>query len=54
MRDLTMSLSDAGLRSRTAKMLYPNHRLTPWLTEDAARDRSNRLLDGSAPRLDRA
>jgi hypothetical protein len=26
-------------------MLYPNHRLPPWFTEDAARDRSNRWLD---------
>jgi hypothetical protein len=45
---LTMRLSDAGLRQRQTKALYPNHRLPPWLTEDATRDRSNRLLDGSA------
>src|SRR5258708_1645932 len=31
---LTMRLSDAGLRHRQTKMLYPNHRLPPWLTED--------------------
>src|SRR5580692_8563898 len=39
-----MRLSDAGLRQRQTKTLYPNHRLPPWLTEDAPRDRSNRLL----------
>jgi hypothetical protein len=43
-RNLTMRLSDAGLRQRQTKALYPNHRLPPWLTEDATRDRSNRLL----------
>jgi hypothetical protein len=37
-------LSDAGLRRRQTKILYSNHRLPPWLTEDAPRDRSNRLL----------
>jgi hypothetical protein len=31
-----MRLSDAGLRQRQTKALYPNHRLPPWLTEDAA------------------
>jgi len=41
---LTMRLSDARLRQRQTKMLYPSHLLPPWLTEDAARDRSNRLL----------
>jgi hypothetical protein len=39
-----MRLSDAGLRQRQTKALYLNHRSTPWLTEDATRDRSNRLL----------
>jgi hypothetical protein len=42
---LTMRLSDAGLRRRKTKQIYPNHRLPPCLNEDAARDRSNRLLD---------
>jgi len=42
-----MRLSDAGLRRRQTKMLYPNHRLPPWITEDATRDRSNRLLDAA-------
>ena len=42
-----MRLSDAGLRQRQTKLIYPNHRLPPWLTEDATRDRSNRLLDVS-------
>ena len=41
---LTMRLSDAGLRQRRTKALYPNHRLPPWPIEDATRDRSNRLL----------
>ena len=31
-----MRLSDAGLRQRRTKVLYPNHRFPPWLTEDAA------------------
>jgi hypothetical protein len=31
-----MRLSDAGLRRRQTKLLYPNHRPPPWLTEDAA------------------
>jgi hypothetical protein len=33
---LTVRLSDAGLRRRQAKLIYPDHRPTPWLTEDAA------------------
>jgi hypothetical protein len=36
---LTMRLSDAGLRQRPTKLIYPNHRLSP-----ATRDRSNRLV----------
>jgi hypothetical protein len=40
-----MRLSDAGLRQRQTKALDPNHRLPPWLTQAAPRDRSNRLLD---------
>jgi hypothetical protein len=43
-----MRLSDAGLRRRPMKLIYLNHRLPPWLTEDATRDRSNRLLAGFA------
>jgi hypothetical protein len=39
-----MRLSDADARRET-KVLDPDHRLPPWLTEDATRDRSNRLLD---------
>jgi hypothetical protein len=39
-----MRLSDAGLRQRQTKLIYPHHRLPPWSTEDATRDRSNRLL----------
>ena len=30
-----MRLSDAGLRRRTTKLLYLNHRPPPWLTEDS-------------------
>ena len=30
-----MRLSDAGLRCRQTKLIYPDHRLPPWLTEDA-------------------
>ena len=40
-----MRFSDAGLRCRQTKLIYPNHRLPPWLTEDEARVRSNRLLE---------
>jgi hypothetical protein len=40
-----MKLSDAVMRCGPTKLIYPNHRLPPWLTEDATRDRSNRLLD---------
>jgi hypothetical protein len=47
-RRLTMRLSDAGLRCRQTKLIDPDHRLPPWLTEDATRDRSNRLLDACA------
>ena len=46
--DLTMRLSDAGFRRRRTKLIYPDHRPPPWLTEDAPRDRSNRLL-GAGP-----
>jgi hypothetical protein len=39
---LTLRLSDAGMRRRKTKLIYPNHRLPPWLAEDATRDLSNR------------
>jgi hypothetical protein len=39
-----MRFSDAGLHQRQAKAVYPQHPSPPWLTEDATRDRSNRLL----------
>jgi hypothetical protein len=45
---LTMRLSDAGLRQRKTKAVYPDHRPTPFPTEDATRDRSNRWLAGFA------
>jgi hypothetical protein len=50
-----MRLSDAGLRRRPTKLIYTDHRPTPWLSEAAPRDRSNRLLDptGAAPQLGR-
>ena len=41
---LTIRLSDAGLLCRRTNLIYADHRLPPWPTEDAARDRSNRLL----------
>jgi hypothetical protein len=41
---LTMRLSDAGLRRRPTKLIYPNHRSTPWLILATTCDRSNRLL----------
>src|SRR5450631_1079564 len=31
---LTIRLSDARLRRRKTKLIYPDHRPTPWLTED--------------------
>ena len=46
-----MRLSDAGLRRRQTKVLYPNHRLPPSPTEDAARDLSNRLLDDEPTKI---
>jgi hypothetical protein len=39
-----MRLSDAGSRRRQTKVLYTNHHLPPWLTEDATRDGSAQLL----------
>src|SRR5260221_466885 len=39
-----MRLSDAGMLGRQTKLLYPDHRPSPWLNGDATRDRSNRLL----------
>ncbi len=30
-----MRLSDAGLRYRQTKLVYPDHRLLPWPNEDA-------------------
>jgi hypothetical protein len=30
-----MRLSDAGLRRHPTKLIYPDHRPTPWLIEDA-------------------
>jgi len=40
-------LSDARLRQRQPKLIYPDHRFSPTLTETATRARSNRLLDGA-------
>jgi hypothetical protein len=34
-KGLTMRLSDAGWRRCKTKLIYPNHRLPPWFTEDA-------------------
>src|ERR1700722_10321078 len=45
-RHLTMRLSEAWIsRRQTKPFYYPNHRLPPWLIEDATGNRSNRLLD---------
>jgi hypothetical protein len=49
-----MRLSDAGLRCRQTKLIYHNHRLPRWRIEDAARDRSNRLLDDTHRSCNRA
>ncbi len=43
-----MRLSYAGMRCCQTKPLYLTHRLSPWFTEDATRDRSNPLLDVDA------
>jgi hypothetical protein len=32
--DLTIRLSDARVRRHQTKLIYPKHRLPPWLTED--------------------
>ena len=39
-----MRLSDAGLRRRQTKLLYPNHRPLLGLPKLRPRDRSSRLL----------
>jgi hypothetical protein len=41
------------MRCRPTKLIYANHRLPPWLNEDATRDRSNRLLDDATRPPDR-
>src|ERR1700730_1594815 len=43
----TMRLSDAGLRRRKTKLIYPNHRHPPCPPKTRPRDRSNRLLCGA-------
>ncbi len=53
LRRLTVRLSDAGLRRCQTKLIYPNHRLPPWLTKTRPRDRSNRLLDATQRSRDR-
>jgi hypothetical protein len=39
-----MRLSGSRVRQHESKLIYPDHRFAPWLTEVAPRDRSNRLL----------
>jgi hypothetical protein len=39
-----MRLSDAGLRRRKMRLIYPDHRPSPCPNADGPRDRSNRLL----------
>jgi hypothetical protein len=45
-----MRLSDAGLRRRQTKALYPNHQPPPWPTEGAT-PRSLEPIVRSSPRL---
>jgi hypothetical protein len=40
-----MKLSDAGMRGCRTETVCPDHLSTPFAHRDAARDRSNRLLD---------
>src|SRR5580704_5486359 len=49
-----MRLSDAAARRHPTKLLYPDHRLPPWLIEDATRDSSNRWLGGDLNIVDTA
>ena len=52
---LTIRLSDAGLRQRQTELIYPNHRPPPWPTEDASsRARSSRLLGANTAKFRRA
>src|ERR1700742_1810185 len=52
---LTIRLSDAGLRQRQTELLNPNHRPSPWPTEDAgSRARSSRLLGANTASYRRA
>jgi hypothetical protein len=44
-----MRFHDAGLHCHKTKLVYPNHRSPPWLTEATARDRSIRLLEEFVP-----
>jgi hypothetical protein len=46
-RRLTMRLSDAGMRRPKTKLIYYNHKPSPWLTEDAP-PRSLELMVRSA------
>src|SRR5258708_3029402 len=49
-KSLEMRLSDAGMRCRGTKLIYLNHRPSPWPTEDAPHDRSKQLLEfGATP-----
>ncbi len=51
---LTMTLSNAGRRRHATEAVYQDHRLPPRLAGAAARDRSNRLLDGNLNVVDAA
>jgi hypothetical protein len=42
---LTMRLSDAGMRRHPTKLIYFDHRSSPWLTEDATPRSLELLLD---------
>ena len=49
-----MRLIVAVLRRPKTMAVYLEHRLPPRVTEDAARDRSNRLLEDPSAALDLA
>ena len=50
---LTMRSSDAGLHRPKSKLIYANHRLPPWLTENATPRALEPIVrpDGELPEL---
>jgi len=43
-------VSDAGLRQRQTKLIYPNHRLPPWLNEDVTPRSLEPIVRPDSPR----